>query len=176
MVEDCYRHLESNVMDGARWGTHYHFYKPSQTKYGPYQWLWDSGWHQLVWSHRNVENSIKDLRSLLRFQQPNGFIPEMIYWGKRSNLERLTDKFQGYSKKVVKDTKSGKKYKGMFWTDISQMPMLAYSLRAIWEATQEKAFLSEFLPKLIRYQEWWHNERDPDRDGLISIIHPWESD
>ncbi len=175
VVEACYRHLKSNLMKGSRWGLNYQFCKPSQTKYGPFQWLWDSGWHQIVWTHQNIENSINDLRSLLQLQQPNGFIPEMIYWGGRSKLERLTDKFVGYSKKVLKDSTTGKTYRGEFWTDISQMPMLAYSLRAIWDVTQNKAFLTEFLPKLIRYQEWWHNERDPDNDGLISIIHPWES-
>jgi len=175
VVDACYRHLESNLMEGTRWGLNYQFYKPAQTKYGASQWLWDSGWHQLVWSHRNVENSINDLRTLLQFQQANGFIPEMIYWGVKSKLGILKDKLWGYSKKVLKDTKSGKRYKGVFWTDISQMPMLAYSLRAIWDATQDRNLLTEFLPKLIKYQEWWANERDPDNDGLISIIHPWES-
>lgn len=175
VIEACYQHLESNLQEGERWGLKYRFYKPAQTKYGPHQWLWDSGWHQIVWSHRNVEYSIADLRTLLQFQQPNGFIPEMIFWGYKKGLESVLEKVAGYSKKILKNEKTGKIYKGVFWTDISQMPMLAYSLRAIWEATNDEKLLKEFVPKLVRYQEWWHKERDPDKDGLISIIHPWES-
>ena len=35
---------------------------PGLQKYGPYQWLWDGGSHQIVWTHRNVTNSILSLR------------------------------------------------------------------------------------------------------------------
>lgn len=161
IIEACYTYLKSNELSGERWGYKYHFYKPANTKYGPHQWLWDSGWHMLVWSYREVDNSIKDLRSMLQFQQPNGFIPEMIFWGERGRLARFLDRFIGYS---------NKKY-----TDITQMPMLAYSIRAIWKATEDVELLKEFVPKLVHYFEWWENERDPDGDGLVSIIHPWES-
>jgi glycogen debranching enzyme len=53
--------------------------------------------------------------------------------------------------------------------------MLGYSVRAIWNATKDIEILKEFVPKLVKYYEWWDNVRDPDRDGLVSIIHPWES-
>jgi hypothetical protein len=66
---------------GTKWDLPFHFYRPSLQKYGPYQWLWDSGSHQIVWSHRNVSNSIADLRTMLQFQQPDGRIPEIIFWG-----------------------------------------------------------------------------------------------
>jgi hypothetical protein len=48
-------------------------------------------------------------------------------------------------------------------------------LRAIWDATQDGSLLREFLPKLVKYWDWWLRERDPDGDKLVSIIHPWES-
>ena len=175
-LEDaCYRHLESNLVEGEKWGLKYHFYRPAQKVYGPYQWLWDSGWHQIVWSHRNVENSIKDLRTMLQIQQSNGFIPEMIYWGKKLKSDKIFNTLTSYSKKTFKNPDTGKIYKGMLWTDITQMPMLPYSLRAIWNKTQDLDLLKEFLPKIIKYFEWWDKERDPDKDGLVSIIHPWES-
>ena len=37
-------------MIGHKWGLPFHFYRPSLQKYGAYQWLWDSGSHQIVWS------------------------------------------------------------------------------------------------------------------------------
>lgn len=168
VISACYRHLESNLLKGTRWGFEYQFCKPSQTKYGPYQWLWDSGFHQIIWSYKRPDYSIKDLRTMLQMQQTNGFIPEMIYWGMKSKIEELFVRTQ-YS------VKSFAGYKGMMFTDITQMPMLAYSVRAIWNATNNIELLKEFVPKIGKYLEWWHNSRDPDKDGLVSVIHPWES-
>lgn len=52
--------------------------------------------------------------------------------------------------------------------------MLAYSVRALWNASHDKELLREFVPKIVKYLEWWES-RDHDDDGLVSIIHPWES-
>ena len=60
IVNACYSFLESHLVTGSRWGMNYHFYKPANTKYGPFQWLWDSGWHMIVWSHQKPMNAIKD--------------------------------------------------------------------------------------------------------------------
>lgn len=60
-------------------------------------------------------------------------------------------------------------------TDISQMPMVAFALRRIYEQTKNVSLLKEFLPKVTEYYTWWARDRQPDRDGLIVIIHPWES-
>lgn len=153
VVDACYDYLESNLCEGSRWGMDYHFYRPASTKYSNSQWLWDSGWHMLVWSHRDVDNSVKDLRTMLQFQQENGFIPEMIYWESTGPAHFQNSKF----------------------TDITQMPMLPYALRAIWNASGDVELMKEFVPKLVDYFQWWEDVRDPDRDGLISVIHPWES-
>ena len=31
------------------------------------------------------------------------------------------------------------------------------------------------MVKLIEYHGWWSYYRQPDHDGLVIIIHPWES-
>ena len=36
------------------------------------------------------------------------------------------------------------------------------------------AFLGELFPKLVAAHEWLYRERDPDRCGLVTLIHPWE--
>ena len=81
LIEACYRCLKANQMTGVKWGIPYHFYRPSLTKYSASQWLWDSGWHIVAWSHRQPENAVAELRSLLSFQQAGGFIPQIIFWG-----------------------------------------------------------------------------------------------
>lgn len=160
LIEACYRCLEANEVIGERWGKRYHFYRPSLTKYSASQWLWDSGWHMVVWSHRQPQNAIAELRSLLQFQQANGFITQIIFWKSSRCLQIISKRFLRYSRKE--------------YTPLTQIPMLAYSIRALWNATQERELLKEFVPKIVRYLEWWES-RDHDKDGLVSIIHPWES-
>jgi glycogen debranching enzyme len=160
LIEACYRCLKANETKGDKWGKLYHFYRPSLTKYSAAQWLWDSGWHMIVWSYRDPENTIGELRSLLKCQQPNGFIPEIIFWKVSKFSQVMRSLLHIYSQKE--------------YTDLTQMPMLAYSIRALWNSTQDRDLLREFVPKIVRYLEWWES-RDHDRDGLVSIIHPWES-
>eukprot|EP01062_Namystynia_karyoxenos_P066248 TRINITY_DN60210_c0_g1_i1.p2 TRINITY_DN60210_c0_g1~~TRINITY_DN60210_c0_g1_i1.p2 ORF type:complete len:484 (+),score=144.07 TRINITY_DN60210_c0_g1_i1:70-1452(+) len=155
IVNTCYRLLESHECRGSRWGLPYHFYRPALEKYGPSQWLWDSGSHMIVWSHRNVSNAVADLRSMLQMQQPSGFVPEMIFWEENPNPLQ----YGNYTK----------------FTPITQMPVLAFSLRAIYNATQDAGLLRELVPRLAEYWRWWGRERDLRGRGLVSIIHGWES-
>jgi hypothetical protein len=51
----------------------YHFYRPGLEKYGPYQWLWDSGFHMIAWSRINITNSILDIQTMLQKQNKRTF-------------------------------------------------------------------------------------------------------
>jgi len=96
---------------------------PSIYKYSPSQWLWgkipersliaDSGAHQIVWAHRNVSQAIVDLRGMLRFQQPDGRIPEIINWraDKESYVWKILTRLQ---------------YSRITHVDLTQMPVLPY--------------------------------------------------
>jgi hypothetical protein len=81
IIDTCYTYLEEHLMLGRKWGLDFHYYRPALQKYGPHQWLWDSGSHMIVWAHRNVTNAILDLKTMLQMQQPDGRIPEIIFWG-----------------------------------------------------------------------------------------------
>jgi hypothetical protein len=159
IVNTCYQFLESHLCEGKKWGKNYHFYRPALEKYSADQWLWDSGSHMIVWSHKNVTNSILDLRSMLHFQQPNGMIPEEIFWSDRSLKDEVAIRLE---------------YSNIQFTDITQMPVLPFSLRAMYNQTHDKKILREFLQPLVDYFKWWRNYRDLG-DGLVFIIHNWES-
>ncbi len=53
--------------------------------------------------------------------------------------------------------------------------MLAYALWAIYNQSQQTSYIEEFLPALVDYWLWWANTRDVDGDGLVVILHSWES-
>jgi hypothetical protein len=159
VLQLCYTALEEHLCEGVKWGLPFRFYRPSLQKYSPDQWLWDSGSHMIVWSHRNTTNAVLDLRTMLQMQQPDGFIPEEIFWGPRTQLE---------------DDEIRLQYSNSKFTDITQMPVLPFSLRAMFAAGKDTSIIQEFLPKLVRYFQWWRSSRDSG-DGLVSIIHNWES-
>lgn len=159
VVNLCYSYLESHLCEGTKWEKPFHFYRPSLDKYSPDQWLWDSGAHMITWSHKNASNSILDMRTMLQFQQSDGRIPEQIYWGPRD---------------AKGDAAILMQYSNTQFNDITQMPVLPYSLRAIYNATHDKEVLKEFLYPLVNYFQWWRNVRDFG-DGLVVVIHNWES-
>lgn len=165
-IELAYQYLESHLLTGHRWGYHYHTYRPSLTKYSATQWLWDSGAHMIIWSHRNVTNAILDLRTMLQMQHPNGFIPEQIYWGVNDTADEQSEWAM---------------YGNIQQSNNTQMPVLAFSLRAIYQACSKledcdnQAILTEFLNPLILYWDWWWNTRAVGPHGLVAILHSWES-
>ena len=172
IVRQAHSFLQSHLVEGDRcWAApdprsntsscfHYHFFRPSLTKYSAAQWLWDSGSHMISWSHLNATNSILDLRTMLNMQRDNGFVPETIYWANQS-LEQDAENIMFYGNTET--------------TEITQMPVLAFSLRAIWNATGDVELLKEFVPKLVKYWQWWQNTRVLSDSGLVSILHGWES-
>ena len=58
VLQQCYGTLEANLCQGTKWGLPFRFYRPSLQKYSPDQWLWDSGAHMIVWSHRDASNAV----------------------------------------------------------------------------------------------------------------------
>jgi hypothetical protein len=159
ILDSCYSYLDSHLCEGRKWGKAYHFYRPSIEKYSADQFLWDSGSHMIVWSHRNVTNSILDLRTMLQFQQENGMIPEEIFWQERSPIDDFLLRLE---------------YSNTQHTDITQMPVLPFSLKSIYQASKSRVALKEFLYPLLNYFRWWRNTRDTG-DGLVFTIHNWES-
>jgi hypothetical protein len=58
---------------------------------------------------------------------------------------------------------------------ITQPPVLATAVRALHEASPDRAFLEEVVPAIEAWHDWLQRERDLDGSGLVAILHPWES-
>jgi hypothetical protein len=160
IVETCHAFLQSHELIGEKWGKPFHFYFPSCDKYSMNQWLWDGSSHMISWSHLNVTNSILSMRTMLSMQQADGRCPEIILWGPST---------------VEGDALQLLMYSTLETVDLTQTPLIPFALRAIYNKTKDVSLLKEFLPKIVKYYDWWANTRAIDGDGLVSIIHGWES-
>ncbi|HUY00480.1 MAG TPA: trehalase family glycosidase [Candidatus Deferrimicrobium sp.] len=159
--EKAKRVLEGNIVQNEEY-----FYTCPSTGTYQHQWLWDSCFHAIIWSYFNPENAKKELHTLIKKQFENGMIPHTLYWKRaKGAFPRLTDWF---FKRLFPENDR---------THITQPPLLAEAVLKVYETTNDTNFLESMLPSLIKYYDWLHDERNEQitGDGLVSIIHPWES-
>lgn len=157
------RLLRSNLRQGVSSFDRqpYSFSVPSPGTY-PYQWFWDSCFHAIVWARIDIDQAKRELLTLLRAQDRHGRIPHRISWDRRLLYPY---RFYLHSRSVLQPARS----------QLVQPPVLAVALEKVFEASADRAFLEQTLPPAQRFYDWLARRRDPDGDGLVSIIHPYES-
>ncbi len=135
---------------------------PSPNIY-PHQWLWDSAFHSIVWTYFDIENAKQELITVVKKQFNNGMIPHMSYWRRSpSFIGRVTDWiFKNYPEK---DRSS-----------ITQPPVIGEAVEIVYEKSNDAKWLSKMIGPLIKYFNWFYSERNIDDDGLVVVIHPWET-
>ena len=141
---------------------------PSGNLY-PHQWLWDSCFIAVGLRHLDIERAQNELRSLLRGQWDNGMLPNMIF---DSAKEYRSDRqlWRSWVNPFAPDD--------VATSGITQPPMLAEAVSKIGQKLklpERRTWYKEMLPALIRYQQWLYADRDPHHEGLILLIHPYES-
>jgi Glycosyl hydrolase family 63 C-terminal domain len=143
-------------------GTPYGFSCPAPPRYR-HQWYWDSCFHAIVWRHFDPARAREELRTLVRGGRLDGFIPHTIFWHEGAGWRRAPL----YATHSVRGDRA---------TAHIQTPILALAWAAVAAASpDEPDFATEGLDALRLHYDWLERHRDPDGDGLISIIHPDES-
>jgi|Deesub1362B_J571_1020462.scaffolds.fasta_scaffold03023_2 hypothetical protein len=124
------------------------------------QWLWDSCFHAIVCAELGFKNLAKnEILTLLEWQQPQGWIPHLISHQIPLFLRQKIE--WKFFKKEHRDQHSSH----------TQPPVLAQALEAI----SDPKFTGEIFDKVLNFYLYFDRYRDPDRDGLISILHPCEA-
>lgn len=161
--QEARRTLEGNWRHGRiADGTRYAFTCPSDHRY-KHQWYWDSCFHAIVWRHLDVRRAREELRTLLRSGTLEGFIAHTVFWH-APPLWRRAPFYATHS------------FRGDDGTAHIQTPMLALAWKLVAECSDdEPEFATEALDALRLHYDWLDGHRDPDGDGLITIIHPDES-
>ncbi len=140
--------------------------KPTPNLY-PHQWNWDSAFIAIGLSHLDASRAQAEIRSLLRGQWRDGMIPHIIYDPNASGYFPDADRWQ--------ISRSADAPQTVLTSGITQPPMITI---AAWECAHrsgDRHFAEEIYPALLAYHRWFHHQRDPQAEGLVAIIHPWES-
>lgn len=142
--------------------------RPAPNLY-PHQWLWDSCFTAIGVSNYDIKRAKREILSLLRGQWTNGMIPHMIF-GEAQNYHAPPDlwrsKLSIYAPKDVETS------------GITQPPMLAEAIVRIgakMKKSERITWYKKVWPYLLDYHEWLYRDRDLHAEGLVCLIHPWET-
>ncbi len=141
---------------------------PAENLY-PHQWLWDSCFIAIGLRNYDIDRAKNELRSLVRGQWSNGMLPNMIF---SNDPEYIRDR--NYWRSWVNPHSPD----GLATSGITQPPMLAEAVWQIGEklpTPERHAWFKAMLPHLQAYHEWLYAERDPHDEGLVLLVHPWET-
>ena len=163
-------YLKHRAIEVLKLNNHKHFTKPSSKLY-PHQWNWDSAFIAIGLSHIDQERAQKEIYSLLNGQWTNGMLPHIIY--SQNNNDYLPNS-DFWESKNIKNSPANISTSG-----ITQPPVLTFAALNVYENSKDKynaqKFLKDIYPKLLSYHRFLHEDRDLVGDGLICILHPWES-
>lgn len=129
----------------------------------PYQWNWDSVFAALGFAVFDRERAWREIETLFDAQWVDGMVPHIVF---RKNDPSYFPGPEIWQSNTIPMT-SGH----------SQPPVAASAVLKLAQTggADDVARARRLYPKLIASHRWWHDYRDPDRTGLVGIIHPWES-
>ena len=135
----------------------------------PHQWSWDSAFISIGNSHFNQERAQKELISMFEGQWKNGMLPHIIFRSKESYFPGPDYWDVEISEHAPELPTSG----------ITQPPVHAIAALNIYKNALDKekiiSFLERIFPKIHSFHKYLFTKRDPEKTGLITIFHPWES-
>jgi glycogen debranching enzyme len=147
----------------TRDGRRYAFTCPAPPRYH-HQWHWDSCFHAIAWRLIDPARARAELRTVLRTGRADGFLPHTAFWQRSAGWRRAP-------------LYATHRVRGNAATASIGPPVLplAWELVAGASGDEQEAFVAEGLAPLAAHLDWLVRERDPDGDGLLTILLPDES-
>ena len=127
----------------------------------PFQWNWDSCLTALGISHYDMGRAWTEIETLFQQQWADGMLPHMVFH------EAAPGYFPGPD---VWGTGRTPPTSG-----ITQPPIAGFAVHQLYRRSGDAERARALLPRLDRYHDWFYRTRDPHGEGLVAIIHPWES-
>lgn len=138
----------------------------------PFQWNWDSGFVSMGFGHFKLDYAMNELASLFSGQWKNGMIPHIIFHSETETTYFPNHDF--WEANVNAGAPNKPKTSG-----ITQPPVHGFVLEALLAQhpndAQLVAFAKVLHPRIVAYHRFFYQYRDPKKEGLAFIFHPWES-
>ncbi|MBI1775803.1 MAG: neutral trehalase [Proteobacteria bacterium] len=140
-------------------------YSVPNGKVYPFQWNWDAAFIAFGYASFDRARAWQELDMLFLGQWDDGMVPSIVFHKPAENY---------YPGPAVWGTRHMPPTTG-----ITQPPVAATAARVLLQSGGEQAQSQErargLFPKLLASHRWWHETRDPDASGLVTIVHPWET-
>lgn len=147
------------------------FTKPAPALY-PHQWNWDTGFITLGYMHFDFNQACAEMAALFRGQWSNGMVPQIVF-----SVLNTGKYFPGY--KFWQTRGVANKPRRVRTSGITMPPVhgfvLERMLHHIPDAREYKPFFRKMFEKIVLSHRYCYENRDPEREGLAFICHPWES-
>ena len=131
----------------------------------PFQWNWDSCFTALGQSHYDPDRAWTEIETLFDHQWEDGMVPHIVFH------EPAPSYFPG-----PEVWGTGRKVPT---SGITQLPIAGFAVHRLFRRSDGVRNLETrartLLDKLDKWHAWFYRTRDPAGEGLVSIIHPWES-
>lgn len=130
----------------------------------PFQWNWDSCLTALGQRHFDEARAWTEIETLFAHQWPDGMVPHIIFHAEDDGYFPGPDVWA-----------TGRPVPT---SGITQPAVAGFALRRLWEGASDPIAAGRaklLIPKVAAWHRWFFNHRDPDGEGLVAILHPWES-
>ncbi len=130
----------------------------------PFQWNWDSAFCAMGFATFDEPRAWDELDSLFLGQWADGMVPSIIFHKPADTYFRAPR--SGARVTSRRPPASPSRRRGDRGS--------AHPRRRIRQGLGRSA-LPALYPKLLANHRWWSAARDPDRTGLVAILHNWET-
>lgn len=141
--------------------------RPAPTLY-PHQWNWDSGFIAVGYAHYDVRKAMTELRSLFRGQWANGMLPHIVFDPREEGY------FPGIEFWNTDLSPDAPAHPTSGITNPPLHGLVALHIHRHGEGGT-RDFLAEIFPRIRAFHRYLYERRDPGREGLPFLRHPWES-
>ena len=131
----------------------------------PFQWNWDSCLTALGFAEVDEARAWTEIETLFAHQWPDGMVPHIV--------------FHVYDDGYFPGPDVWATGRPVPTSGITQPAVAGFAVRRIFERAGDKALAADHAARLVplvdRWHQWFFANRDPQGEGLVAIIHPWES-
>ena len=152
--------LSARATDILRENDRGHYTVPTKGLY-PFQWNWDSCFTALGQSHYDLDRAWTEIETLFAHQWDDGMVPHMVFHEPAPSYFPGPDVW-GTGRTVPT-------------SGITQLPIAGFAIHQLYRRSGDATRARALLNGLNRWHDWFYRTRDPQREGLVAVIHPWES-